>query len=411
MPTADASISGREKAVIAILLYATLLTIWAPAAVVSALPQIQAHFADLPNADLLARLTLTMPALFIAATAPVAGWVMDKVGRKPVLLSAIALYVIVGPAGLYVQTLPQLLIARALLGIAIGGSMPTVITLIGDYFDGERRSKVMGFQSAALEFGAVLFTILAGVLASLSWRAPFSIFMLAIPLLPLVYVLIQEPDKARAAPPSGPGKAPAKSRLPATTIFAYLIGALGMTGIFLLPVHLPFLIARDLQLPNPFLISVAIGVSTLFAGISASYYHRIKRKLSTLSGFVPCFLLMSAGYAVFAISQAYWMVLVGAAFAGIGIGIFLPNINMWVVSMAPPPLRGRTVAGLMSFVFLGQFSSPLVSTAYSVRYGLDQLFLTASAIALIVAIAFGLSTRAQARHAADAGLADKPETD
>ncbi len=316
---------------------------------------------------------------------------MDRVGRKPVMLGAVILYAVAGPAGLYVETLPQLLFARALLGIAIGGSMTAVITLVGDYFSGDKRTRVMGAQSAALEFGAVAFTLIAGALAVYGWRTPFLIYLLTIPLIPLVYFVINEPELSSNPGKNGSASKNSKEGFPVTALLAYAIGAIGMSGLFLLPVHLPFLIANKLATPNPFLISVAISVSTLFAGISATLYHRIKTRVSIRALFVPCFVLMAVGYAVFGFAQYYWMVLVGAAFAGAGIGIFLPNINMWVVTMAPPHMRGRVVSGLMSAVFLGQFSTPLLSTPIARSAGIDQMFFLASIAALGIAGAFAVA--------------------
>jgi MFS family permease len=53
--------------------------------------------------------------------------------------------------------------------------MTTATTLIADYYEGERRSAVMGQQAAFMGFGGVVFLVLGGVLADLSWRAPFGI--------------------------------------------------------------------------------------------------------------------------------------------------------------------------------------------------------------------------------------------
>jgi MFS family permease len=51
-----------------------------------ALPSIQAHFAEVANVAFWVRLVLTVPALFIAAIAPIAGYMVDRIGRKTVLV-------------------------------------------------------------------------------------------------------------------------------------------------------------------------------------------------------------------------------------------------------------------------------------------------------------------------------------
>lgn len=73
----------------ATLLIGSSFTIMAAAAIAPALPNITHHFRDVPNADLLTRLLLTVVGLSIALTAPAIGLLLDRVGRKPVLVAAL----------------------------------------------------------------------------------------------------------------------------------------------------------------------------------------------------------------------------------------------------------------------------------------------------------------------------------
>ena len=81
------------------LLLASTLTVMAWTMIAPALPSIQAHFAEVANVAFWVRLVLTLPALFIAATAPIAGYIVDRIGRKTVLVISTLLYGISGVAG------------------------------------------------------------------------------------------------------------------------------------------------------------------------------------------------------------------------------------------------------------------------------------------------------------------------
>src|SRR5437867_5746100 len=72
----------------------------ASAGLAPALPGIAAAFQDVPNAGLLVRMLLTLPALSGAAAAPFAGLLTDRWGRKPVIVVALLLYGVVGSAAL-----------------------------------------------------------------------------------------------------------------------------------------------------------------------------------------------------------------------------------------------------------------------------------------------------------------------
>jgi MFS family permease len=66
----------------ATLLVASTLTVMAGAIIAPALPQISKEFSDVPGAELLSRLVLTLPALFMGILAPLAGYFTDKAEEK-----------------------------------------------------------------------------------------------------------------------------------------------------------------------------------------------------------------------------------------------------------------------------------------------------------------------------------------
>ena len=55
---------------------------FASAAAAPAMPGIAAHFAGMPDIDLLARLVVALPTALFALTGPLIGWVSDRVGRR-----------------------------------------------------------------------------------------------------------------------------------------------------------------------------------------------------------------------------------------------------------------------------------------------------------------------------------------
>ena len=73
------------------LLAVSTLTVMSGAVIAPALPAMEAYFAEVAHAALLTRLVLTLPGLAIALSAPVAGWVPDRWGRKRLLVAAIVL--------------------------------------------------------------------------------------------------------------------------------------------------------------------------------------------------------------------------------------------------------------------------------------------------------------------------------
>src|SRR5260370_40642689 len=71
----------------------------APAGLAPAVPGMAAAFQDVPNAGLLVRMLLTLPALSGAVAAPFAGLLADRWGRRPVIVAAFLLYGLAGGPG------------------------------------------------------------------------------------------------------------------------------------------------------------------------------------------------------------------------------------------------------------------------------------------------------------------------
>ena len=64
------------------LLLISTMTVMAGAAISPPLPAICETFSGAPRADLLVRLVLTVPAIFTAVGVPLAGYLIDRFGRK-----------------------------------------------------------------------------------------------------------------------------------------------------------------------------------------------------------------------------------------------------------------------------------------------------------------------------------------
>ena len=239
------------------LLIATSLTVMSGATIAPGLPGMRVHFEGVPDAELLTRLVLTIPALFIAMGAPVAGPVIERVGRLRVLTAGALLYAASGMSGLVLETLPALLVGRAFLGLSVAAIMTTVTTLAGDHFGGPERGRFLGMQAAFMGLGGLLFVTGGGFAADLHRRAPFAIYAFALVVLLLAAAFLHEPETRRAAPAGLPERVPPMVATVLEAAFATML------AFYLVPTQLPFLLVRDLGLDAASLAGLAIGAATL----------------------------------------------------------------------------------------------------------------------------------------------------
>lgn len=367
------------------LLLCSSLTIMAGATIAPSLPAIAVVFKDTQQIDLLARLILTLPALTIALFAPLFGLIIERVGKKKILIWGILIYAIAGTSGYYVETIFLILVGRFFLGIAVAAIMTTVLTLIADYFYGNERASFMGIQGSFLAAGGMVYISAGGYLADLDWRAPFLIYLSALIFLPGVFLHLFEPE--RVVQNQVGEQIEQKVRPPRKVYLIFVIAILSMILFYMIPVQIPFLMQHVLHTNNT-QTGFAIAFSTLGSALISLSYRRFKRRFSFQRIYSVSFSLMGCGFVIIAFSSDYWQVLIGLFVSGTGVGLLIPNTNFWLVEEAPEVIRGRLVGMLNSSYFVGQFFSPIIIQPLIDRYSIQTAFLVAGGVLLTNAVFF-----------------------
>ncbi|KAA5605043.1 MFS transporter [Roseospira marina] len=385
-------------AVRATVLCSAALTVMAGATISPSLPALYDHFADTEGVEVLARMVLTLPALFIALGSPLAGFAVDRLGRKPVIVCGALLYVLGGTTGLYVDSLSALLIGRAVLGLAVACVMTGTVTLIGDYYRGADRGRMMGNMAASMSWGGVVFVLLGGALAELHWRGPFGVYMIALGLLPALLLVLWEPDEPtpeRAGRAGGASEAPTPDgpvhvRWSLVGLVYFAAFMLNVT-FYIVPTQAPFLL-REMGIVAPFAAGFAIAAMNVAGGVTSLQFGRLRAVFSPPALFGLSFGMIAIGFVGVWAAEEQVGFMIALLFAGFGVGATFPNITNWMMTLAPPHLRGRLVGGTTMSIFLGQFVSPMFSQPLVGWLGQPATFgVTAGVVALVSALFWGLA--------------------
>jgi MFS family permease len=262
-----------------------------------------------------------------------------------------------GTSGYFLKDLYSILVSRAILGIGVSGVLTTTVTLIADYFKGPERNAFMGMQGAFVALGGVVSITLGGLLADISWRAPFLIYMSAFIIFFPALIYLYEPDINRLDDNT---ESASNEKYPQILVsIIYITACIGMMLFYIIPVQIPFYIKEQTGVSNT-LIGLAIASSTLSSAIVSINYKRIKSKweFSTIYSF--SFLFLAIGFLIIFYVSDYLLLLLGLLISGVGMGVLIPNSNVWVVTLSPESMRGRIVGGLTTSVFVGQFISPFL---------------------------------------------------
>jgi MFS family permease len=363
-----------------ILLLASSLTVMSVSAISPALPKIAEAFAYLPNAVFLVKLMLTIPSLIIACSAPFAGIIIDKGKRKTLLVTSLILYAITGTTGLYLDSIEGFLIARAFLGISVAGIMTSAQTLIADYYYGEERTKALGLQGTFISFGGVLFVAIAGLLATISWRYPFSLYGLALLLAYPAFLYIHEPKQKHKEEIIDNLEHSIYTMHTISIIGICCIVFSGMVIFYCIPTQLPFLL-QSYGIDSPAKAGAIVSLATLCGGITSFLMPKLKKIISFARLGSLSFGLLAIGFFGIQITPSYPIILFSALFAGAGIGLLMPSMRLWVITLANPKIRGRSVGFLTSSLYLGQFLSPIIAQPIVSLQSIQSLYFIIAIIA------------------------------
>jgi MFS family permease len=368
------------------LLLSAMMTMMAGAVVAPSLEQINSVFSHVNHIDYLSRLVITLPALFIAFFSPIYGKLIDKTGRKKWLIFALIIYAIGGTSGFFLNNIYYILIGRALLGIAVAGIMTVATTLVGDYFKGPERGSFFGLQGAFIGIGGVVFISISGLLADVNWQMPFLIYLFSIPVLIMVVLFLYEPkmESIDSSKTEKLNNSDINIKLLAiifTTIF------LAIVCFYMVPVQLPFML-KEINGVSYAMVGYAISVSTLFSAIVSINYKHIKARLSFSEVYILSFILMGIGYFFISKSVEYHHYIMSIAFSGMGVGLLMPTGALWVITIAPPHLRGQLISGVSTSMFLGMFFSPIIVQPLVNNIQFKGAFASASILLIVMALFF-----------------------
>lgn len=361
-----------------ILILAAIMPPMAIASLVPVLPLLMKEFGSIEGAAFLVPMALTIPALCVALFSPLAGWVSDKAGRKPVLIGSLVIYGIIGLAPFFLTDLFQILTARIVLGIAEAGIMTVATALIADYYQGKVRQRWLSIQIASVSVSAIVLVALGGLLGEfLGSRGPFVLYIVALPIALFAAFILFEPKQKQEK------KAAELPRLPWAKITPLILTTLFVGVIFYtMIVKLGAILGMTGEI-SPALIG---GIGAL-GNIGVAAGSMLFGKFKGFSGpklVIVGLLLSAVGYVGASFSSTLLLTSASVVIASVGFGMLLPTMLNWTLSALPKSDIGRGTGLWTGAFFLGQFTAPIIMIALSNQIGgLANVLLTYAVLSVV----------------------------
>ncbi|MDB5395760.1 MAG: major facilitator superfamily 1 [Rhodospirillales bacterium] len=353
------------------------------------LSTIAAYFDGGTHGALIAQLLETMSGIGIMVGGPIAGWIAERrIGRRNLLLAALALYGLSGSACMFLDNASALLTLRLLQGLGSAGIAVSTYSLVSERFQGAARSRVIGYQGAFVSGMGIVSLPVAGLIAdSYGWHAPFALYLSALVMLAVAIVTVPNSPAVsqQAAKQEDGGSLIAMWPLYALIVPIYLLA--NMVNL-----HISFVLAGD-GIHRPSLQSYIMLASSILYMVGGLFYGRMVVRLGARRMLAAILALMAASGLAVGLSHGIVMTAIGVGLSGFSGGFLIPLITNLVLNMAPAGARSRALGFMYTAMYIGNFLNPLIMTPAREAIGNHQVFLTVGLLLAVAAAAQALVKR------------------
>ena len=329
-------------------------------------------------------LIITTHGLFMALFSPVMGSIIDRKGVKRLYIAALFFYGFAGGSGLLINSFWVLLASRACLGIGLAGVFAGINVLILNTYEGIERDQVMGWRGSAQSFGGIIWPLVGGAFGLISWRLPFAVYMMAIPIGLLAIAAVPEPivHHQNGTNPQETRSVWAIFRNRPILFIIYGLIFFGSLLLYSIIVFLPQLL-EGFGISSTFRIGLFITAMTASAGVTAFVYGKIRSRFSYERIGIMTVILWTMAFTIISQAPVSWAIAIGMALFGISQGLMMPTVMVWIGVVVPPSFRGRFSSYLGTCGFIGQFLSPILFAPVFVQLGFKGVFVTGAGVGVV----------------------------
>lgn len=358
------------------------------------LPSLSNIAADLEADYALVSLSIAGYLAVTAVLQLIMGPLSDRYGRRPVLLTGLAIFVVASLVCSLATDIWVFLVFRVLQGAIVSGYAISM-AVVRDMVSERKAASLIGYIAMAMAVAPTLGPMIGGALDQLlGWRSGFyAYFTLGIVVLGICWVDLGETN----ASPSTTFMAQVQAYpelVGSRRFWGYALCMAFSTGAFYSFLAGAPLVAETLFAMSPAVLGVCLG--TITAGfafgsfLSGRYAQRYSLTTMMISGRLVACIGLAAGLVLFLAGFVHAITIFGSTiFVGIGNGLTMPSSNAGALSVRPhlagsaSGLSGAlTVAGGAAVTSI----TGAVLTPENGAYTLLSMMLLSSFMALLAAL-------------------------
>ena len=374
-----------------------MVSVMCTGAIAPSLPYMAQHYSYIQNSKFLMRALMTIPHLMIFFVSIPLSFILEKVSKIKAITLAVLVYSVCGGYCYWVENIYIIIALRAILGICISTVLSVSSILIADLFEGDERKKTIGLQTTVMSIGTITFNLLSGQITDIfGWRYNFLLYFIPIIFVPISIIYLfpiqksvqtnelknkQEDKKEKI------GQRSKKSKL-LISIFILIVAFVNMTMYYMIPLQLPFFLT-SFKGVTAGKISFVLSIETLTSAIGGVVYSKISKKIERfgLVGSISLLLMMLC-YIAMSKVRFYSEFFLFVPIYGFGMGLMMPNLTMWLISVNKKSKVGMMMGCFYSALYLGKFSCSILLYVLNTKFGINDartIYFLSSILILIMA--------------------------
>lgn len=366
----------------------TLVAIMGGITIAPVLPTLATTFRATPNQIELVMSVFLVPA---AIATPIFGLLVDRLGRKQILVPSLLLFAIAGSFAAFAQDFNTLLACRFFQGIG-GSSLELIaLTLFGDLYRGRMMVAVMSFNAAMIGISTTLYPLIGGVLAAFNWRYPFLLSVVGFPIAFLVLMVLKLPRMPKNPQPLSLGSY-AKKTLASVNNQAVFGLFLAIAASFILDfgaivTYVPILVGVTFN-SAAWVAGIILASKAISMSLIASRLEALTNRFSAIALIKLSFVVSAIAFAIIPSLHNVWLLILPMLLSGIAQCLVLPSSQALLAGLATQEARGGVMAINATVQAVGQALGPILAgTAFSL-WGMQGVFFASAGFALAASTVF-----------------------
>jgi MFS family permease len=335
-------------------------------------------------------LIITAYLIPVVIGTPILGVLSDRIGkRKRILIPSLLIFAVGGALASTANSFSTLLQWRFIQGIGAASLESLAFAMIGDMYGGKMLAAAMGINASIIGITAAIYPLIGGILTGLSWRYPFLLSLLAIPIALLILTSLKLPKKETSGENHNLREYLTKtwSSLTNPQVIGLLIA---VVSIFMMQfgacyTFLPILATESLG-ASPEIIGIILMVISLSLAFFAAQVGLVSKFFSERAILRISLLLYALALVITPLVNNVWMLIIPSVLFGAAEGIALPTIRTLLTMFSPEESRAGFMAVNATIQSVGQALGPLFASIAFGFWGIKGVFFAGVVFALVVAL-------------------------